>query len=196
MTIVDLRPAAERMSELIRGVPDDRLDRATPCPEYDVGGLLNHIAILTVAFTATAAKDPAGKHGARAGGDASLLPDDWREAIPRDLVGLAEAWRDPEAWGGITWAGGVELPGEVAGVVALDELVLHGWDLARATGQPYEPDPASLAAVDGFVTQMSEPGLEAVREGLFGPVVPVPDDAPPFDRVLGLSGREPDWTAE
>jgi uncharacterized protein (TIGR03086 family) len=94
----------------------------------------------------------------------------------------------------MTRAGGIELPGEVAGLVALDELVVHGWDVARATGQAYECDPQSLEAVQGFVAQFSEPGLEAERAGLFGPVVDVPDDAPLLDRVIGLTGRDPAWS--
>ena len=95
----------------------------------------------------------------------------------------------------MTQAGGVDLPGEVAGLIALDELVIHGWDVARALGKPYEPDEATLEALYSFVVQFAEPGQEASREGLFGPVVPVPDDAPLFDRILGLTGRNPSWSA-
>jgi uncharacterized protein (TIGR03086 family) len=88
----------------------------------------------------------------------------------------------------------VDLPGEEAGLVALDELVIHGWDVARASGQPYDCDPASLEAVHGFVAQFSGPGMEEQRAGLFGPVVDVPDDAPLLDRVIGLTGRDPGWS--
>jgi uncharacterized protein (TIGR03086 family) len=95
----------------------------------------------------------------------------------------------------MTKAGGVDLPGEVAGLVALDEVVVHGWDVARATGQAYDCDTPSLEAVHAFVSQFSEPGQEEARAGLFGPVVEVPDDAPLVDRVIGLSGRNPMWTA-
>lgn len=59
--------------------------------------------------------------------------------------------------------------------------MIHAWDVARASGQPYEPDPESLEAVHGFVAQFSEPGQEAARAGLFGPVVDVPEDAPLLD---------------
>jgi uncharacterized protein (TIGR03086 family) len=79
------------------------------------------------------------------------------------------------------------------GVVALDELVLHGWDLARATGQPFKPDPTSTATVLAFTTEMAKPEHAAHRKGLYGPVVPVPEDAPPFDRALGFAGRDPKW---
>jgi uncharacterized protein (TIGR03086 family) len=82
----------------------------------------------------------------------------------------------------------------VAGLVALDELVIHGWDVARASGQTYDCDPQVLEAVHGFVAQFSGPGQEAERSGLFGPVVDVPGDAPLLDRVIGLTGRDPAWS--
>jgi len=194
MTLVDLEPAARRMAELVRGVPDELLDAPTPNPEYNLGDLLDHVGGAAVAFTGAARKETGDATSQGPSGDASRLGDDWRERIPRDLAALADAWRDPEAWDGMTKAGGVDLPGAVAGLVALDEVVIHGWDIARASGQDYNPDPGSLEAVHGFVAQFSEPGQEAARAGLFGPVVDVPDDAPMLDRVIGLTGREPDWS--
>ena len=94
----------------------------------------------------------------------------------------------PAAWSGTTQAGGLELPGEVAGLVVLDELVIHGWDIARASGQPYDCDPRLLDVVHDFVAQFSEPGQEAARAGLFGPVVDVADDALLLDRVIRQAG--------
>ena len=194
MTVVDLEPAARRMADLISAVPDELLDGSTPCPEYALGDLVDHVGGLALAFTAAATKatDDASSQGPS--GDATRLGDDWRTRIPRDLAALAEAWRDPAAWSGTTQAGGVELPGEVAGLVALDELVVHGWDVARASGHPYECDPQSLEAVHGFVAQFSGPGQEEARAGLFGPVVEVSEDAPLLDRVIGLTGRDPAWS--
>jgi uncharacterized protein (TIGR03086 family) len=194
MAVVDLEPAAERMAVLIGNVPDERLGGPTPCPEYTVGDLLDHVGSLTLAFTAAATKSTTGVGSQPASGDASRLGEDWRTRIPRDLAALAQAWRDPAAWSGMTRAGPFDLPGEVAGIVALDELVIHGWDVARATGQVYDCDPPSLEAAHGFVVQMAGPGQEATREGRFGPAVAVPDEAPLLDRVIGLSGRHPDWS--
>jgi uncharacterized protein (TIGR03086 family) len=191
---VDLEPAARRMADLVRGVPDDLLDAPTPNPGYPLGDLLDHIGGLTLAFTAAAKKDLGDMTSQAPSADASRLADDWRDRIPRDLSALAEAWRDPAAWGGMTQAGGVELPGEVAGLVVLDELVVHGWDVARASGQPYDADPRLLEAVHDFVAPFSEPGQEAARQGLFGPVVEVPEEAPLLDRVIGLTGRDPAWS--
>ena len=106
-----------------------------------------------------------------------------------DLRAMAEAWQDPDAWTGMTAAGGVDLPGEVAGIVALDELVIHGWDLAKATGQPGEYDGPGLEAVYALVEQFRTAGVE----GIFGPPVDIADDAPLHDRLLGLAGRDPAW---
>jgi uncharacterized protein (TIGR03086 family) len=194
VTSVDLAPAARQTADLIGRVPAEMLDAPTPCPAYSLGDLVDHVGGAALAFTGAAGKDMGESTASGPSGDASLLADDWRTRIPQDLTGLAEAWRDPEAWTGMTRAGGVELPGEVAGLVALDELVIHGWDVARASGQDYTCDAASLEAVHGFVMQFSEPGQEEMRAGLFGPVVEVPDDAPLLDRVIGLTGRDPAWT--
>ena len=180
---IDLEPACRRLAAIVAAVPDDALDRPTPCSAYSVADLLDHISGFLVAFTAAARKAPLD--GAPAADGASLAPD-WRTRIPRDVDALVEAWRDPEAWTGMTAAGGVDLPGEVAGAVALDELVLHGWDLATATGQRPGFDGPELEHVHQMVLQFKDAGI-------FGPEVPVADDAPLFDRILGLAGRDPGW---
>lgn len=193
MTNIDLGPAARRLCALVGAVGDDQLGDPTPCPDYRVGDLLEHLGGFAQAFRAAAVKE-LGETGAPPSGDASRLSSDWRTRIPEDLLSMASAWRDPDAWTGMTRAGGVDLPGEVAGLVALDELVVHGWDVARATGQPYEAEADEVDAVRQFVTPMAE-GPADQRAGLFGPPVPVPDDAPELDRLIGLTGRDPAWSA-
>lgn len=190
-TILDLGPQARIVALLAAGVQDGRLAGPTPCPEYAVSDLLAHLAGLAVAFRDAARKDLGPTTDTVPDVSGSSLPADWREELPRVLGELAEAWRDPAAWTGMTRAGGVDLPGEVAGLVAVDELVIHGWDLARATGQDYAPDPAALRASHAFLLASAEEGGD--RE-IFGPVVPVPDDAPLLDLAIGLSGRDPNWT--
>jgi uncharacterized protein (TIGR03086 family) len=194
MSTPDLEPAARQLATLVASVGDDQLGAPTPCPAYTLGDLLDHVGGLSLAFTGAATKATSDATGQGGSGDASRLGADWRARIRRDLGGLAVAWQDPEAWSGMTKAGGIDLPGAVAGVVALDELVLHGWDVARATGQAYEPDPAAVEAIHGFLAQIATPEQAAMRSNIFGPIVPVPDEAPLFDRVLGLAGRDPAWT--
>ena len=60
MPMVELGPAAQRMADLIEGVPDERLGAPTPCPAYTLGDLVDHIRGFTLAFTAAARKDTAG----------------------------------------------------------------------------------------------------------------------------------------
>ena len=185
---LDLESAGRRMAKLVEAVPDDAMGRPTPCELYTVGDLLDHIGGFALAFRAAAHKTPLPGGPS---GDAANLGDDWRTRIPSDVLALADAWRDPDAWDGMTAAGGVDLPAEVAGVVALDELVIHGWDLARAIGVPSAYDGPELEAVYGMVQQFRAGGIE----GLFGPEVPVPADAPLLDRIVGLAGRDPGWTS-
>jgi uncharacterized protein (TIGR03086 family) len=187
MTTIDLGPAAAAVSTVVAGVRDDQLGAPTPCRGTPVAGILDHLAGLTLAFRLAAEKAPLD--GApRASADS--LPTDWRTRIPAQLDALAAAWRDPAAYEGTTAAGGVEMPGEVAALVALDEVVVHGWDLAVATGQPYAVDDASAEGAMRFVASFGDDR----PPGLFGPPVPVPDDAPALDRLIGATGRDPGWT--
>jgi uncharacterized protein (TIGR03086 family) len=186
---VDLEPAAKRMIDLVGSVTDDDLARPTPCEGMNLGALLDHIASFCVGFTNAANKSGGGNRPPAASAD--NLDDDWRTRIPAGIETLVEAWREPVAWTGMTKAGGLDLPGEIAGVIALDELVLHGWDLAKALGVSYDVEPAQLEAVKGFVEQFA--GADQPREGLFGPPVDVPADSSLFDRVLGMAGRDPAW---
>lgn len=191
-TMIDLGPAATEVAKVARSVTDDQLGGRTPCPDYTVADLLSHLVGLSVAF-----RDAAHKAGASGSPEDALergLPADWREQLPERLDELVGAWREPSAWEGMTEAGGVALPGEVAGQVALDEIVMHGWDLARATGQNFTCDPATTAVVFEFTKASAQPEEAAGREGVFGPVVEVPEGAPLFDRALGYAGRDPAWT--
>ncbi|WP_405442321.1 TIGR03086 family metal-binding protein [Streptomyces avidinii] len=191
MRTFDLGPQARIVARLAAAVPDTALADRTPCPAYTVGDLLAHLTGLAVAFRDAARKNLGSTTDTDPGSAAPVLPARWREELPAVLGELAEAWTDPAAWTGMTRAGGVDLPGDIAGAVAADELVVHGWDLARATGQEYAPDPAALTASHAFLLAAAEEGDRG--GGIFGPVVPVPDEAPLLDRAVGLSGRDPGW---
>jgi uncharacterized protein (TIGR03086 family) len=195
MDALDFGPATASVAGLVAAVRDDQLAGPTPCPAYSTADLLDHLGGLCVAFTAAARK--VRLPGAEAGPqvDGSRLEDGFRDRIGVALHELAESWRDPTAYGGITQAGPVDLPGEVAALVALNEVVVHGWDLARATGQAYDPDPVAVAACAGFVAGFEPPEGADSDGGLFGPPVAVPDEAPALDRLIGRTGRDPGWTA-
>jgi uncharacterized protein (TIGR03086 family) len=186
----DLAPAARTMAALVTAVTDAQLSAPTPCPAYTLGDLIDHVGGLSLAFTAAATKEHSELTSQAPSPDAARLGDDWRTRIPQQLTALAEAWRSPDAWQGMTRAGGVDLPGEVAGIVALNELVVHGWDVAVASGQPFDGDPASLQTCLEFVSTFDAP---TDGTGPFGPPVPVRDSAPLVDRLVGAAGRDPAW---
>lgn len=195
MTMTDLGPATDRLCALIEAVPDEALGRPTPCTEYRVSDLLHHIAGVTVAFGGAAVKTRGESSTMGPWGDASKLDPDWRTSLPVRLKALAEAWRDPDAWTGMTRVGGQDQPGEVTGIILLGELVVHGWDLARGAGLPFEVDPTTLAPLYDLVRQVFGPGQDPAGRGpAFGPPVSVNPGAPPLDQTLALLGRDPAWS--
>jgi uncharacterized protein (TIGR03086 family) len=187
-----LGEAVSLVAGLVRGVSDDDLGRPTPCPGTSVAAMLDHLAGLAMAFTAAARHKPVPGGDQPPQADESRLDPAFRESIPAALTALADAWEDPAAWTGTTRVGGVDLPREVAGRVVLDEVVVHGWDLAAALDRPYEPPPDAVAGALDFVGPTVAESPDGTP-GLFGPPVAVPDDAPALDRLLGLTGRDPRW---
>lgn len=187
----DLGAPAADLTRLAAAVRDDQLGNPTPCANTDVAGILAHLIGLSTAFRDGAAK-LAGPTTSTPPGPMDL-PDDWREQLPTLLDELAAAWRDPAAWTGETTVGGITMPAENVAGFANNELVVHGWDLAVATGQSYRPAGVNLEASWQLVSRT--PDDQAVRSGLFGPVIAVPADAPLLDRVIGAAGRDPLWSA-
>ncbi|WP_210648681.1 TIGR03086 family metal-binding protein [Nocardioides sp. SYSU D00065] len=190
--LVDLGPAGEQLMGVVVDVEDAQLGDPTPCEGRTVSQLLQHLVGLTGAFRAAAEKDLGPWTDTPP--DADDWPDaepGWRETLAHRIPALVAAWRDPEAWEGMTRAGGVDLPGQVCGLVALDEIVLHGWDLARATGQSYGCDDSTVGALMAFVEGFDEAGTP----GMFGPAVTAGPGTSPFEQVLARSGRDPQWSA-
>ncbi|MCW2635016.1 MAG: hypothetical protein JWQ99_1383 [Blastococcus sp.] len=189
-TSIDFGPQADEVKRVIAGVRDAQLTAPTPCDGLPVAALLHHLDTLTVAFRGAAGKEaqPPGPQP-----DAAHLAADWRTSIPAQLDALAAGWREPDAWEGSTDIAGMRMPGGEVGVVALNEVLVHGWDLAAATSQGYRADDASARACYEFGQGLAIHAPE-MRNGMYGPVVPVPGDAPLLDRLLGQAGRDPAWT--
>ncbi|WP_153392988.1 TIGR03086 family metal-binding protein [Ornithinicoccus halotolerans] len=191
---VDLAPVATHVADLVRGIGDEQLSDPTPCTGYTVAALLDHLDGLALAFTLAARKEPVPDPGPEGPiGHAERLTADWRTRIPERLADLARAWTDPAAWEGTTRVGGVDMDGQMAAMTTADEVVVHGWDLARATGQEYRPDPEAVTAALSFVELFSGPGTEGERGDAFGPERPVPEGATALERLVALTGRDPHW---
>jgi uncharacterized protein (TIGR03086 family) len=194
VTRFDLGPGVKQLSELVAGITDEQLGDPTPCPAYSVGDLVDHIGGLGLAFTASAQKARNELVEGAPAGNAARLTGDWRTRIPRDLESLAQAWRDPSAWSGTTRIAAQDGPAEMVGLTAADELVVHGWDLARATGQPYDAEPELVDAARTFLNFFANPDAPAGDDVAFGPSRTAPANASPLDEVLALAGRDVTWT--
>jgi uncharacterized protein (TIGR03086 family) len=182
--MLDLGPAAREVSRVAAQVGDGDLDRPTPCGSWTVRDLLGHFLSLTAHFANVARHTESDR-----GGAPQDVTDGWRTLLDERLADLATAWTAPEAWEGEGSAGGLTMPRTQLGVVALEELVLHGWDLAGAIGVPYEVRDEDVAAVAQFVDGVAQAPPEA-RNGLYGPIVDAPADTE-LHRVLALAGRDP-----
>ncbi|SCL16899.1 TIGR03086 family protein [Micromonospora rhizosphaerae] len=178
-----LAAAAPRTVAVVRGISADQLELPTPCPDYSVRDLLNHLYDVVVNFQALARRrevDWSAK--------TDHLTEGWRDGFEAETGRLIEAWSDPAALEGVS--PGMGLPQETVGEMALTDLTVHGWDLARATGQRLDAEPEVLGALHGFMDRMGSTGRQM---GAFADPVPTTGEATDLDRLLGRTGRNPAW---
>jgi uncharacterized protein (TIGR03086 family) len=180
--ISSTRPIAE-------GTTPAQLDRPTPCTAWDARALLNHI-VGTLWLAHALLTDTPPPYGLQPGGlpDTDLVGDDPIAAYTEG----ADAARAAASTNGALDASHPtplgEMPGAgLAGFASLD-LVVHGWDLAQATGQSASFDEELVGHCFGFAQQVI---TDQMRGPLIGSPVPVPDAAPTIERLVGFMGRHP-----
>lgn len=189
MSTGSLEQAFATTRTVLANVTPDQYGDPTPCASWTVRDLLNHIVEganwFALCVNAGAAPDPDPTHGFDyAAGDPLASFDEGAAAS------LAAFGADGAEERLIALPFG-ELPGAVFMGIATNDMVTHGWDLARATGQPYEVDGELaqdlLAHMRSFADAMRGPD----GEGAFGPEVAAPDGAAPLDRLVAYLGRRP-----
>ena len=163
---------------VVAGIREDQLDAPTPCSSFTVRGVLEHMISGATAFAAAYRGVPA----------ASPDVSDPLGGFGPALGDLLAAAAEPGALERTVEAPFGAVPGEVfARFIALDGLV-HGWDLAVATGQPYSPPDDVVAAAQAF----AESTLDPLRDGdTFAAAVPAAADATPIERLVAYTGRSP-----
>jgi uncharacterized protein (TIGR03086 family) len=164
------------LGDVVAGITPDQLDRPTPCAEFTVRGVLEHMIGGATAFAAAYR------------GQTPAEPD-LRDVLANfgpTLEDLGAAISAPGALDKTVAAPFGDVPGETfARFVVLDGLV-HGWDLATATGQTYEPPDELVAAADAFARQ----ALDPLRDGqTFASAVEPQRDASPIERLAAYTGR-------
>jgi uncharacterized protein (TIGR03086 family) len=178
--------AAAETARVVAGAMNTALDQTTPCRDWDLRTLLNH----TILWTAYSAERRA--HGESVAEE--LMSRDFTadpgfaQDYEAQIEKAVQAWSDPQAWEGDRNVMGSAMPAADIAAMLIMEMVLHGWDVARATGQDYHADDELAQAV--LATVKAQGDMFRQYQG-FAAIIPVPDDASAFDRALSLSGRDP-----
>ncbi|NEC02205.1 TIGR03086 family metal-binding protein [Streptomyces anulatus] len=178
-----LESAADRALPVVRGIDDGQLGGGTPCAEYDVRALVNHLFQVVVNFRALAAREEV---------DFGQVPEfvagDWRGRFGDETARLVEAWSVPGVEEGTT--GRMGLPARTVGLMVLGDLTVHAWDLARATGADFVPEES---VVDELGPGLAAMAPQAREMKVFGEPFPVGEGASAFERLLAVTGRDPGW---
>jgi uncharacterized protein (TIGR03086 family) len=179
--------AGATVAAAVRASAGTDLAAPTPCGDWDLRTLVRHFVGTSGAFV-RAGRDQALDPADPWGGNAVLDESDWAGQLADRVEAAGQAWSRSEAWTGSVE--GAQMPAPAIGEMALIELLLHGWDVARAGNQVLTVS----AELGAEVLRCLEPTLEQGRQfEVYGPPVSVPGDAAAFDRALGLAGRDPDW---
>ncbi|WP_407842043.1 TIGR03086 family metal-binding protein (plasmid) [Streptomyces sp. DSM 116496] len=179
--------AVELVGRTLAGVRPDQYDTTTPCPDYSVRDMGNHLVsvLRRVAVLGAGGSFMSVPHFAD-----DVADGDWATAWAAATKEFDAVWSDPAVLGrqiGLPWG---PVPGVVGAVIYTNELVLHTWDLAKATGQSPEWDPEILAAPLAHMHR-AVPAEPRGGQVPFGPVVEVHEDAPDIDKLVGWYGRRP-----
>ena len=186
----EMTDAADAAARTVAHVDAGQFGRPTPCTEWDVRALLNHL-ILWTSYSLAARAQGESVDQDLMDRDFAASPDfaaGYRAQLDRALT----AWADPATWESSLDVMGTPTPSADVAALNIAEMVLHGWDLAAATGQAYKvSEPAAAAALRAV-----EANAELFRQYKgFAEPVEVPPGASVLDRVLAASGRDPAWTA-
>lgn len=177
------------LETVVAGIAPGQLGQATPCSEYSVAQLRDHVLGWLTTF-AEGFADPDGR-APRASLEGYEAPTDTAAAV-RAAAGTLDRALRAGAAGRPLRLGEAAMPGTMALGMILWEYVVHGWDLARATGQRWSPPAAAVGQSLAFAPGMLTGDYQGEGK-MFAAPVPVPPSAPPLDRLLGLSGRDPAW---
>ncbi len=178
----DLDRALNATEAVVAAIQPGQWNSPTPCTELDVRQVANHLVSGNLLFAALVRGDPPPDRSQ------DHLGDDPLGAFQAAGRGLREAFARPGALEKVYTAPFGSAPGSALVHARIVELLAHGWDLARSTGQqasfPEDVAERTLAAARRMMAANPQ-----ARGATFGPEVPVPDDAPAIDRLAGFLGR-------
>jgi len=183
-----LERACRSTAAVLELVSSADFDRPTPCASWNVGDIVNHVVGGAGYFAELAEKGEVTDRGE----DPDCAATDFTAAFRREAERLVAAYRAPEAMTKPMKLPFGELPGSVCIWIAAGDIFTHGWDLAKATGQPTDLEPEVAARL---LVQLEPMLPDEMRgpdgEAAFGPRVEIADSAPAADRLAAFEGRHP-----
>jgi uncharacterized protein (TIGR03086 family) len=182
--VTALERSYHQTAKLVTDLDGAQLDAPSPCAGWDVRSTLNHLLGATWMFTLVNQGRPAGEDA----GD--VIGDDPSLAVAAAVKENLASWRQPEAFEGERAYPFGTFPAPFAALLNLEEVVVHNWDIATATGTDLEVDEDVAQLVYAWATSI--PLDEFRAHGAFGPEVAVAASATTVDRVLALLGRDPE----
>jgi uncharacterized protein (TIGR03086 family) len=188
-TARQLHTVLSDLATVIDGIGPDRAHNPTPCTDYDVAQLRDHIVGWLTNFA------DGYDHGRAQADISGYRSTDEPAREVRDAASRIDAALRRGAAEQPMTLGESAMPGDIALGMILLEYQVHGWDLARAVGKPWSPPADAVEDALRFAPAMLTSDYQGEGKP-FGPKVPVADNAEPFDRLLGLCGRDPSWTPE
>jgi uncharacterized protein (TIGR03086 family) len=177
--------ALEATTAIVANADPASFGKRTPCAEFDVRALLNHMIAGNYRFERIAHGEPATSVPAT--GD--FVRDDALTPYRRSAAAVSEAWADPSALDRTAQLPFGEFPGAFALGIHTVETIVHGWDLAKATGQPTELDPDLYTVAWQNSKDIDETFRGPGRP--FGPAVTPRPGASDTDTLMAWLGREP-----
>jgi uncharacterized protein (TIGR03086 family) len=182
-----LRAAATAMEGVIAGIGPAHWSAPTPCPAWSVADLTDHVVAGNRRFASALRGEPALPSQPDDGDADGNGATDRLVAYRRSVDHLYEAFAAPGALDRIVSVPFGQVPGAVALHLRVVELVVHGWDLARATDQHLDvPDDVVRAELE--FTRQTLPRVPADRMP-FGPPQPAGEEASTLDELAALLGR-------
>jgi uncharacterized protein (TIGR03086 family) len=182
----DYSTALDGCGRRVAAVGRDDWQRPTPCADWDVRALVAHLVDENRWAPPLLAGRTIADVGDELAGDP--LGDDPQAAWDVSAAGAAEAMARPGALDGTAHLSFGDVPAEEYVRQLTADLLVHAWDVARATGGDELLDPAVVDAVATWFDGMEDAYRAA---GVIGPAVPLPEGAGPQDRLLARFGRDP-----